>query len=245
MDNGNSLVFWGVNPGYTVGGQFTEYDSNREIVHEGKFINCESPTYRVFKYEWNNGILSSDLDQLNFPDTEHKDSSTLTITLNNHSNESLQFNEFVSRSNSFRINGTYTIPPRGNAKVQVVFRPDTASNISDTLTIRAKGETHAVAHQISVIGKGYGYTGTQSRIETTDLQAFPVPFTNRIKYQSAAENNRITLTDLSGKIVWQREHPQKEGHIDTNIIWEGIYFLSAYRTDGTVNHLKIMKISEN
>lgn len=245
MDNGNTLVNWGVAGDGGPGGFFTEYNEEYEVVQKGSFLNCEAPTYRVKKYRWNTPHFSIETDHLDFSPTAYRDSSVISILVTNHSAEYLILNDFQSRRNVFSVQqGEITIGPGKTSILDVVFKPDSNEPYHDTLTFISRGEDEGFATQLSCSGSGYGYTDIQSTNPEL-LKIFPLPFANELHYDSPVDPAGITIRDIGGRVVYSAGGLVNTGIIQTGNVPGGIYIVSFYMEDGSVFHRKVFKHSSH
>jgi hypothetical protein len=130
LSSGNTLISWGFN-------MFSEFDEDKNIVHSGRFINCDIPAYGVYKFPWKNHAFRSNREIVEFSSTAVGDSVIESVVIENNLEENLVINEFKWGNSFFDIDrDTITLLPGDEAILDIVFKPEKNGSFSDTLTLR-------------------------------------------------------------------------------------------------------------
>ncbi|MFC2129467.1 aryl-sulfate sulfotransferase [Bacteroidota bacterium] len=242
MDNGNTLIYWGVNELHEMGGKFTEYDPEGTIVHEGEFINCTAPTYRVFKYKWENKIFVVNQDKVEFPYVSVGDSAIMSVTLSNNTRDVVTVNEILSDQSCFSIEEErIDIYQEGQYELELIFKPEQQADYSGYITLRAKDENSGVALQIEVSGFGLSNNAVDLESDSMPFRMYPVPFSDHFFYSSEKEIASLIISGIDGRQYWSEEQLSKSGKINTEDLPVTSFILSVFHKDGTRHTQKVIK----
>jgi hypothetical protein len=242
LDNGNTLIFWGSNELHETGGKFTEYDVSGFIVHEGKFIHCTGPSYRVKKYRWENKIFEAEKNILEFPPTPVGDSAVLSLVLKNHTRDVLHINHIVANHPNFYLEeDSFYIYPQGEYQLELIFKPGTDSVYTDKITFGTYAENQGIALQIALSGKGAWSNKIEAVSAPVIFDLFPVPFGRMLQYTLLKLADKISLVSSSGRLVWNEYQPSSSGIINTAHLPADIYVVRVLFKDGSMRHRKIIK----
>ena len=77
--------------------------------------------------------------------------------------------------------------------------------------------------------------------EAIGLQAYPNPTVNNIVLTSVVEMNNITITDMTGKVVFDLQLNNTMANINMSELANGIYFVSTRKVDGGIETIKVIK----
>ncbi|MGC9342980.1 MAG: arylsulfotransferase family protein, partial [Bacteroidales bacterium] len=123
LDNGNFLIYWGINTGLEVDGSFTVYDEDYNLIEEAKLLNTLA--YRVYKFNWRPKNFSTDEEVLVFPDTEIGDTTLTELNLRNNTGKSIVIDELIWKNESFQLNTSnpVTILPGNDYPLPIRFSP--------------------------------------------------------------------------------------------------------------------------
>jgi len=234
LDNGHTLVTWG-------GNTFSEFDSEGNIVQEGKFINCDIPTYGVNKYIWSNPFFSADHTRLTFLNSEPGQGNARKINIFNHTNEEIIINDFSWNRSAFDIvNTSLTLLPGESTALTITFFSEDKSAILDTLTIRSDSEKHSSAIQLELIANPESLGNEQNPIHKHAFNLYPVPFSETISFRTNTPGALMEITDINGGIVLSKHISAMCGVMDTSGLLPGMY-IATFISNTAKHYQKIMK----
>jgi hypothetical protein len=235
LDNGNTFISWGANA-------FSEYDAQNRLVHEGRFINCDIPSYGVNKYRWKNTIFTADSELLDYTSVNVGETATKTVFVRNNSEEILMIDEFVWSQPSFSVENDNRILMPGEAfGLEVSFKPESKGFFQDTLTLRSNQGRRGVAIQVALKGTGDGLADISQVSTEKQIEFYPLPFENHISYKSRQLPDRIEIRDIHGRLVRLAGNLNKQGNIDARKLNPGIYLISAFFLNDSYTNELIIK----
>ena len=113
---------------------------------------------------------------------------------------------------------------------------DTLENVDlDFIYQVAKGTMGALCH----FAKAFDDLNT-IEMNSASVTAFPNPVDKTLTVKSLLSGN-IRLTDISGKVVWEKNYPEKEFQINTSNLSNGIYLLTVSDGSSVLNQKIIVQ----
>ena len=84
---------------------------------------------------------------------------------------------------------------------------------------------------------GGGAAGIEN-LDPNGTKVYPNPFTDLLTIEASAPMNKLSMTDLQGKVIFEMTPLQKYMDLDLNELSEGIYVLEIH----TINGIELIKV---
>lgn len=84
---------------------------------------------------------------------------------------------------------------------------------------------------------GGGAAGIEN-LDPNGTKVYPNPFTDLLTIEASAPMNKLSMTDLQGKVIFEMTPLQKYMDLDLNELSEGIYMLEIH----TINGIELIKV---
>lgn len=227
LSNHNTLIGWG---GLSL---VSEVEADGSIVFElqlpDNFIN-----YRVYRSPWRTNYFVTNPDSISFETVPVGDSSSIYVSIESNSSESIFITGFYNEQSSFIVDHPlpFNILPYGSEQIEIKFKPNEDGHFADVLHIRSDTDSRRIAQIINLEGST-GIEPVNEIINTFFLeQNYPNPFnpTTAIKYQ-IPENAFVImkLYDAIGNEVSILVNEQKLAgsytvELNSESLSSGIYF---------------------
>ena len=208
IPNGNRLISWGHNWNPFI----TEIKPDNSIAIDMSY-SYFIDTYRAFKYQWQTGLFTTNIDSLNFGEVAPGGALTKRFTIYNPHKKYVTISEFFCRDSSFTIGieVPVTIRTFDSLIVPVTFEPTQKGAFSASLNIRnfgRDGYQQMIARQVVLSGTAGDVTAVSSGSKLSRqfmvFQNYPNPFnpSTTITYEIPVESFvTLKIYDVLGRLV--------------------------------------------
>ena len=134
-----------------------------------------------------------------------------------------------------------TLTASGSGTFIWLYNDQLLNDTDNSIEIAASGD-----YSVSVTANGctsepsqnnYTYLGINEN-DLMKMSAFPNPFTDIISLQLPAQTEKITVTDVSGKIVFEKNNIVTSSiQLDLSFLEAGSYFITANSASGAVSEV--------
>jgi hypothetical protein len=86
---------------------------------------------------------------------------------------------------------------------------------------------------------GGGAAGIEN-LDSNGSKVYPNPFTDLLTIEASAQINKLIMTDLQGKVIFEMAPLQNHLDLDLNELSNGVYMMEIHTANGT-ELLKVVK----
>jgi hypothetical protein len=238
LPNGNTLLGWGKNLENYV---CTEYNSDGAVVND-MYSDDDVKSYRVYKFDWDPGIIELDRDTLLFDTIKPYTNQTREIKIFNTTGQDLIINGYSRGNSPFYTATTFPIvvQPNDSRILQIKFIPLQSGEYNDVMTIysdglSAIGETQRIAVQFAIRGASSWDASPVKGVlsdRNKELQLCPNPVAGKLTIYNTGNIAYLAVMDLQGRILVSEENRHSgQTEIDCSALNPGIYIVEL--TDGS------------
>jgi hypothetical protein len=238
LPDGSTVIGWGKNLGNYVCSEF----SPAGIMTNDIYTDDNVKSYRVYKFDWDPGIIELDRDTLIFNTVKPYMTGTKEIKIFNRTGNNIIINGYSKGNSPFYTATTFPIvvQPYDSRILQIKFIPLQSGEYEDVMTIHsdglsAGGETQRIAVQFAIKGTSSWDASPVKGILSDpkkDLYLYPNPVTDRLTIHYPINIAYLTVKDLQGRVLVSEEiRHSGQAEIDCSALSPGIYMLEL--TDGS------------
>lgn len=241
LKNGNTLLYWGAKPDQS-SGPVTEYDPGGRIVFEAEFEQVILPSYRCYRYEWNPGVFSLDIDTLYLVRSQYGQVATASVGIRNNTVDPVIINKLISPKGiiSPGKNLPIVIPGNESRNIELYFQSDSEGSYRDVLTFCYDTDTSRVSVQLPVRAEVLALNDFKLS-GVPGLRLKPMPVSDLLEISSAIPIHRLELYDSHGRLVCSGSGDWLHISLPLESVSTGFYLLKLKYRDGSISMSRILK----
>ena len=248
LDNGCTVIGWGKNLGDYVCSEFNP----EGIMTNDIYTDDKVKSYRVYKFDWDPGIIELDRDTLFFHTIKPYTNETKEIRIFNRTGSNMIINGYSRGSTPFYTATTFpiVIQPYDSRILQIKFVPLQSGDYNDVMTIYSDGlssggETQRIAVQFAIKGASSWDASHVKGVlsdSNKELQLYPNPVTGKLTINNAVNIVYIAVRDLQGRILVSEEICHSgQTEIDCSELNPGIYMVELITGSGSRHSARFIK----
>ena len=150
LNNHNTMIGWGATM------YLPEFPKLVRMAHRNSLSHLQKTTYcyRAFKYDWSTDLFISDNNFLNFGVVPLGTQQTITFSITNNYDETVEINSVYNRESVFSLQNQLPVEllPENSATLTVKFNPQSEGIFNDELHLRWETEGQRIAKLIPMQG---------------------------------------------------------------------------------------------
>ncbi len=241
LENDHTFIYWGsiYEEHFSA---VSEYDENGVLTYEATVGDAYLFDYRVYRSTWESSVFSTNIDTLSFTQEIAGQPDNKEFTLTNSSEKAIWINYLSSKDTIFKIEDELPVQinPGGQYNFNVRFQSDTVGDFSDIINVGYQTDTSLISTRIFVYGTS-SVIDDVSVFEEISSVVYPNPFSDNLTINSVAPMQRIVLSDLHGKVLFNHVTTEEEISFRTEGLTRGVYILTIISSGRTPEKKLVIK----